>query len=103
RERHRGVSHHSRTALGVAVRSRVTVAMPPCDADQRARLHADMAASGIEARHEVVPVDPGDVLDLLTRQGLDVTSMGRKASEDPLLHACAAAAGHLAASWAVAD
>jgi hypothetical protein len=83
RDRHRGVSHHTRTALDL-VRSSVTVAVP---------------ASGLisSARHEVVAIDPGDVAGMLSAHGLRVTSMGRGPEDDPLFYAAAGAAGALAA------
>ena len=84
RPRHRLVSHHSLTALD-AVRSTVDVAYPP----------------GIEVppntRHRWTLVDPGDPAALLTRAGLQVTTMGRGPGDDPLYFSAAAAAGVLAA------
>lgn len=83
RPRHRGISHHSLTALD-AVRSPVDVALPP----------------GIDAppgnRHRWHSLDPGDPVDLLTDAGLEVRSMGRGPADDPLFFAAAAAAGELA-------
>ena len=84
RERHRGISHHSTTALD-ALRSPVEVAVPP----------------GVEApddhRHRWLAIDPGDPVELLERLDLDVTTMGRRPTEDRLYFAAAAAAGRLAA------
>ncbi len=97
RERHRGVSHHTRVALTVGCRSRVTVALPLVGGEEEARLRADLAASGIESRHEVVGVQPPDVLARFRAHGLDVTSMGRPAADDPVLFLAAGAAGVLAA------
>ena len=82
RERHRGISHHSRTVLE-AVRSEVEVAVPP----------------GIEPsteRHHWHAIDPGNVRALLDDAGLTVTTMGRGPDEDPRYFAASAAAGHLA-------
>ena len=100
RERHRGVSHHTLTALTVACRSRVLVALPAVGGSVEARLRADLAGAGIDTRHEVVAVEPPDVLALLAAADLDVTSMGRPAAADPILFQAAAAAGTLAASKA---
>lgn len=97
RPRHQGVSHHSRTALGIAVRSPVTVAVPTVGGEEEARIRADLDRAGITARHDVVGADPGDVLDRFERHALDVSSMGRKAADDPVLHGCAAAAAVVAA------
>jgi hypothetical protein len=83
RERHRGISHHSVTALD-AVRSDVDVAVPP----------GVPVPEGV--RHRWHPVDPGDVEALLAGAGVAVTSMGRTPADDPLYFAAAAAAGFLA-------
>lgn len=93
RPRHRGVSHHSASALGIACRSRVTVPVPDVGGDEEARIRADLDRSGIAARHDVVDVAVGDVLELLDAHDLEVSSMGRPAADDPVLFACAAAAG----------
>jgi predicted DNA-binding transcriptional regulator YafY len=83
RDRHQGVSHHTRTALDL-VRSSVAVAVP----------ERGLYSS---ARHEVVEIDPGDVPAALAEHGLRVTSMSRGPEDDPLFYAAAGAAGALAA------
>jgi hypothetical protein len=95
RPRHQGLSHHSATALGLACRSRVTIPLPGGPDEERIR--ADLAAAGLDARHDVVAVKPPDILALFAAHGLTVTSMGRPAETDPVFFACAAAAGTLAA------
>ncbi|MGK2948172.1 MAG: DUF3866 family protein [Acidimicrobiales bacterium] len=84
RPRHRGVSHHSRTALDLT-RSSVLVASPA-------------EGSFSHDRHDVRVVPPPDVQGLLATAGLTVTTMGRGPAEDPLFFAAAGAAGALAAS-----
>lgn len=99
RPRHYGLSHHSATALRIATRERVLVAVPALDgATQSARLNADLEAAGITSRHDLVTVDAPDVLALFNRHDLDVQSMGRPAADDPALFQAAAAAGVLAAA-----
>jgi hypothetical protein len=98
RERHRGVSHHSLTALRLACRDEATVALPLVGGPEEECLRADLAAAGIgKARHTVVGVRPPDMLGLFAAHGLQVSSMGRPAAADPVLFACAGAAGRLAA------
>lgn len=95
RERHQGVSHHTLTALGVGTRSRVSIPIPAGEwAD---RLRAELVGAGLDARHDLVEVDAPDPLALFERHVLRVSSMGRPAEADPVLFACAAAAGTLAA------
>jgi hypothetical protein len=83
RERHRGVSHHSRTALDLT-RSSVLVAAPEAGA-----FHHD--------RHQVCVVPGPDAGALLADLGLHVTTMGRGPAEDPLFFRATASAGALAA------
>jgi hypothetical protein len=100
RSRHVGLSHHTQTALRLACRERVAVAVPRLGGDEEARLRADLAQGGIEARHDLVDVTPPDVLGLLAAAGLDVVSMGRPAAADPAMFLAAGAAGVLAAERA---
>jgi hypothetical protein len=100
RARHCGVSHHAVTALTTGCRSRVLVALPAVGGEAEARLRADLAGAGIDARHDVVAIDTPDVLGLFAAHGLDVSSMGRPAAADPILFQAAAAAGTLAAQRA---
>jgi hypothetical protein len=96
RPRHRGISHHSRTALGVLSRERVTVALPTIGGAHEQTLRDELAESGIAERHAVVDVEPTGVVALFETHGLHVTSMGRPAAEDPVLFEAAAVAGVLA-------
>jgi len=97
RERHRGVSHHSLTALGVATRSRVEVAVPTVGGVEERTIRADLGESGIGKLHDLVDVAPIGAVALLASHGLRVSSMGRPAADDPVLFEAAAAAGVLAA------
>jgi len=62
-----------------------------------APLRDDLASAGIDRRHDIVAVEPPDILELLAGHGLEVTSMGRPAAADPILFQSAVAAGTLAA------
>jgi hypothetical protein len=96
RQRHRGVSHHSITALLIATRSRVRVAVPEASWSDvcAALVDAELDPSG---RHEMIPVAPIGIVELMTAKGLHVDSMGRPAAVDPVLFEAAAAAGVVAA------
>ena len=97
RDRHRGVSHHAITSLTTACRSRVLVALAAVGGGAEARIRSDLVGAGIDARHEVVAIEPLDVAELFAAHDLDVFSMGRPAAIDPVLFQSAAAAGTLAA------
>ena len=94
RERHHGLSHHSVTVLGRATHARVVVPVP----EHLPAIAAALAEAGIEHRHQVVSVATGDVAAQLAAAGIDVTTMGRGAAEEPSFFAVAAAAGVAAAS-----
>jgi hypothetical protein len=97
RPRHRGVSHHSITALTVATRSRVRVPVPCVGGAEEQHLRDDLSAAGIDDRHELIDVEPIGIVDLFAARDLQVKSMGRPASADPVLFEAAAAAGIVAA------
>jgi len=85
RERHRGVSHHSRTVLDL-VHAPVMVAEHPL--------------LGERAMVDVVAVEPPDTPALLAARGLHVTTMGRGPDQDRAYFQAAGAAGALAAQVA---
>jgi Protein of unknown function (DUF3866) len=89
RPRHRGVSHHTRTAL-MLCHSRATIGVPRGEGLEL--LLEDLA--GLE--HDVAEVDVGDVAALLDASGVRVATMGRGPSDDPLFFRASAAAGLLA-------
>lgn len=87
RDRHRGISHHTTTALELA-RTPVDVPVP---LDRHLR---------VSAPHRAVEVEVPDVARLLGAAGLRITTMGRGPEEDPLFFDAAAAAGLVAAQRA---
>jgi len=96
RPRHRGLSHHWKTALGV-LRAPGVIAIPAGPAGDELLLHMrDLLVD--EAR--VISVDLPDVVTRFDELDLTVSSMGRLAAEDPLLFQCAAVAAVVAADWA---
>jgi hypothetical protein len=84
RTRHRGVSHHTVTALGYA-HSRAWVAVPAGDP------WPDVGD------HEIIEVDVPDMAALLASHGLTVTTMGRGPDDDPGFFRYAGAGGVAAA------
>jgi len=95
RLRHQGVSHHSRTALGLLTHARVTIGVPEGVFEDR--LRGDLDASGIADRHRLLTVTDPDVPALLARHRVHVTTMGRGPEEDPGFYAVAGAGGTVAA------
>jgi hypothetical protein len=94
RERHRGVSHHTLTALRLAAREPADVAVPELGprTEGLVALLAEVAQ-----RHRLHLVDPALGVELLRSSGVPVTSMGRGLDEAPETFAAAVAAGTWAA------
>lgn len=98
RERHRGISHHSRTAYGRVALARARVVVPELGTPLDADVARDLAESGIAARHDVVHQDVHGLLDALRTSGLSLSTMGRDLAQDTAYFLAAAAAGRYAAS-----
>ena len=82
RERHQGISHHTRTTLDLAY-SRCIVPLP-VGADE----------TTLPPGHSVLFIEGAQAaLDFLAAHGIAVTSMGRTPAEDPAFFLAAAAAG----------
>ena len=93
RPRHRGVSHHTLTALRVAAREPADVVVPalPETGDL-----VDQLGDAV-TRHSVHVVDPAPGMELLRASGVRASSMGRTLDEIPETFAAAVAAGTHAA------
>ncbi len=91
RERHRGASHHTLTALGLAL-APLEVALPERPERWPAGAEAERALREVAGgRHRLLtgPVD----LDGYLESGLPARTMGRALAEDPLFFAAPLAAG----------
>lgn len=87
RERHRGLSHHTRTVLDLLL-APVDVAVP------EGELHIAEELGHYEHRLHLVPTD----LDGYAASSLPAKTMGRTIAEDPLFFAAPLAAGRLLAN-----
>lgn len=82
RPRHRGISHHTLTALMDVCRVRVSVPLPVLPAEKDLALREQVQTSGLQERHDLV-FRPGDEVEpALAEYGLKVTTMGRGLEED---------------------
>lgn len=89
RPRHRGISHHTITALGTFAARRAMVALP----SDRPDLIATARGGVLGLRHDIVPVDTNAGLAVLRASGMRPSSMGRSLDDDPVCFAAAVAAG----------
>ncbi|MDI6709405.1 MAG: DUF3866 family protein [Bacillota bacterium] len=97
RSRHRGLSHHTRTALGRVALAPCYVALPDLPPDQASLIRRQAAEAGLAERHRLVTV-PGDVaLEAMRDLNLKVTTMGRGPDTEPAFFLAAGAAAVLAA------
>jgi hypothetical protein len=90
RDRHRGLSHHTRTVLGLLLAS-VDVALP-----QGYPAIAPELNEAVGDRHNLLEASPD--LAAYTASGLPTTTMGRTISDDPLFFAAPLSAGVLLAT-----
>jgi hypothetical protein len=100
RERHRGLSHHSLTILRDVCRVDVNVAIPVLEDFERSVVWDALRGAKLEERHQLVEADGRPALEELDRRGVEVTSMGRRADDDPAFFLSAGAAGVLAGRMA---
>lgn len=94
RDRHRGLSHHTRSVLDLLL-APVTVAVPEGEEEVRKWV----AAAG-DDRHRLEPA-PAD-LGTYAASGLPTRTMGRDLQDDRLFFAAPLAAGALLAAWSLA-
>jgi hypothetical protein len=104
RDRHRGVSHHSLTALARVALVEIHVAVPVIEDEERRLLVWEaLRAAKIDERHQLVEATGQPGLDLLADRGIEPASMGRGVDDDPEFFLAAGAAGVLAGRMAVHD
>jgi hypothetical protein len=104
RPRHRGVSHHSLTALRKVVLVPAHVAVPVVeDEERRLILWEALRAAKLEERHQLVEATGQPALELLADAGIRPESMGRGVEDDPEFFLAAGAAGVLAGRMASHD
>jgi Protein of unknown function (DUF3866) len=97
RERHRGVSHHSITALAKVAIVPVHLAVPVLEDDGRRQVvWGALREARLEERHQLVETTGRPALELLAEHGIEPESMGRKVADDPEFFLAAGAAGVLA-------
>lgn len=98
RERHRGVSHHSLTALTIGARERATVVIPELTGLEReSMIHSQLEESGVALKHDLVTASGREGLEVLYDADIEPSSMGNRMRDAPELFLAAAAAGSVAA------
>ena len=96
RERHRGVSHHSLTALGRVALAAAELAVPILDGEFGAEVRA--AVAPLSPPHHLVTVPVDGLRDAVAAAPVKASSMGRGLDEDTAYFIGCAAAGRHAAT-----
>lgn len=103
RERHKGLSHHSRTVLGKATLVPAFVGLPEMAEDKEKMILSQMHQCGITSKHKIVREQGKPGLELLAKHQIRVTTMGRSVAEEPEFFLAASCAGRIAAKIAVGE
>lgn len=98
RPRHRGVSHHTLTALKMTGRPGVIVPVPLLQNGGTDLVSQALRMAGIADRHDVTALDGSPGLAVMKDLGISPRSMRRGVDEIPELFLAAAAAGRAAAA-----
>ena len=96
RPRHRGVSHHSLTALGRVAMTPADVVVPALPGEFGGQVRS--ACADLAGLHRLVEVDVDGLIDVLRDTPVRLSSMGRGLDDDPAYFLACAAAGRHAAS-----
>ncbi len=96
RSRHRGISHHSRTAFGRVALAAADLAVPVLPEPLAAAVEADLES--LRSRHRIVRVPVEGLLDALRHCPVALSTMGRNLDADQAYFLAAAAAGRHASA-----
>ena len=96
RDRHRGVSHHSRTAYGRVALAACDIVVPRLPGGFGDTVRADAAA--LAGRHRLVDVSCDGLVEALRDFPVALETMGRGLDDDPAAFLASAAAGRHAAA-----
>lgn len=100
RERHRGVSHHTISALTGIAAVPSKVAVPEVSSEFSDAIEADLANARVFDRHHRITCERygSDMPDM---RGVEVVSMGRRYDDDPAFFKAAFSAGDIASRIAI--
>ncbi|MGD9155202.1 MAG: DUF3866 family protein [Bacillota bacterium] len=97
RERHRGLSHHSRTILELTNNPALLPFSRLLPEQLQTELSAALRAAGLFARHKWYFTNEPPARRFFNDRALQVKSMGRTVADDPVFFQATVAAGYLAA------
>lgn len=94
RDRHQAISHHSITTYSSATERPHSLGLVS-DHELSPRMKEQIVESRIDILHDVIEVESVGIVDAMSKVGLNISSMGRSASEDELFFESAAASAQL--------
>ncbi len=95
RSRHRGISHHTLTALGELTTKSCFLPLPACSRGKMRLFYEQLAAAGLMAKHRVVTIGSKRFHKYLKECCGDCHTMGRGLRSDPIFFAAACASACL--------
>lgn len=101
RQRHRGVSHHTITALSKVALAQAVVPVPELPEHYAEELEAAIEGTGALEGH--TRVDSATAARVPAMRGVEVTTMGRTFNDDPAFFGAAFAAGDVCARIALGE
>ena len=96
RARHRGVSHHTLTALGRVALRPALISLPILPREKYIFIRKQLITAGLWEKHGVAMASGEDALQLLESFGIGLSTMGRGLGQEREFFAAAAAAGIIA-------
>ena len=82
RERHIGISHHTRTVLSEISRSTGKVVIPLLDREKQCIIEEQINLYNIDKKFQIIFENGEKVVDAMNYYGLNITTMGRSFEED---------------------
>ena len=93
RERHRGLSHHTQTALARVALAPATVPLPNLGDEEAALVWQQITGAGLHVKHRLVGLSGRSILDAAEHYQVPLRTMGRTLQEDTAFFLAAGAAG----------
>lgn len=97
RPRHRGLSHHTITALGKVALKPAILALPKLQPQEEELVHEQLVQAGLDRLHQIKKMDASYVLSQLAKLQIPLSTMGRGVEEERAFFLAAAAGGAIAA------
>lgn len=82
RERHFGISHHTITVLSKISKTKSCVGIPKFQDEKESHIRRQITRHNINKKHDVVFVEFSDIIDVLKKSDITLSTMGRSFKDD---------------------